>query len=123
MSKIVQVINAMIVNPDKIKSVIASGTEYFFIYKDKYKWSIIKNEQGDYIIFYYPDDISLEEVVSISNQNWQNLNAIKYAVSDIRTREAEASFSELYTLVSEKAYGIDEVFKDIISDLDEDLPF
>ncbi|MCO8082963.1 MULTISPECIES: hypothetical protein [Acinetobacter] len=123
MSKIVQAINAMIVNPDKIKSVIASGAEYFFIYKDKYKWSIIKNEQDDYIIFYYPDDISLEEVVSISNQNWQNLNAIKYALSDIRTREADASFSELYTLVSEKAYGIDEVFKDIISDLDEDLPF
>src|SRR5690606_10041677 len=123
MSKIVQAINAMIVNPDKIKSVIASGAEYFFIYKDKYKWSIIKNEQDDYIIFYYPDDISLEEVVSISNQNWQNLNAIKYALSDIRTREADASISELYTLVSEKAYGIDEVFKDIISDLDEDLPF
>ena len=84
---------------------------------------MIKNDQDDYIIFYYPDDMSLEEVVNISNINWQNLNVIKYALSDIRTREANASFSELYTLLSEKAYGIDEVLKDIISDLDDGLPF
>lgn len=123
MSKIVQVINAMIVNPDKIKSVIASGAEYFFLYNKKYKWSIVKNDEDDYIISYYPDAMSLEEVAHLSNSNWQNLNFIKYATSDIRTREAEASFAELYTLVSEKAYGIDEVFKDIISDLEDDFPF
>ena len=43
MTKIVQAVNAMISNPDKIKSVIPNGQEFFFIYKDKYKWSILKN--------------------------------------------------------------------------------
>lgn len=123
MSKIVQVINAMIANPDKIQSVIANKQEYFFIYKDKYKWSILKNDHDDYLLFYYPDNISLEQIVNTSEHNWQSLNLVKYTLSDLRTREAAESFSELYTLVSEKAYGIDEVFKDIIADLDQDVPF
>ncbi|MCU4391176.1 hypothetical protein KTH73_10625 [Acinetobacter courvalinii] len=123
MTKIVQAVNAMISNPDKIKSVIPNGQEFFFIYKDKYKWSILKNEQDDYILFYYAETMNLEEIVNLNNKNWQQLNFVKYAVSEIRTREAAESFSELYIVVSEKAYGIDEMFKDIIADMDEDLPF
>ncbi len=123
MTKIVQAVNAMISNPDKIKSVIPNGQEFFFIYKDKYKWSILKNEQDDYILFYYAETMDLEEIVNLNNNNWQQLNFVKYAVSEIRTREAAESFSELYIVVSEKAYGIDEMFKDIIADMDEDLPF
>ncbi|ENW98604.1 hypothetical protein F900_03205 [Acinetobacter modestus] len=123
MTKIVQAVNAMISNPDKIKSVVPNGQEFFFIYKDKYKWSILKNEQEDYLLFYYAESMDLDEIINLSNSNWQHLNFIKYAVSEIRTREAAESFSELYTVVSEKAYGIDEMFKDIIADMDEDLPF
>lgn len=123
MTKIVQAVNAMISNPDKIKSVIPNGQEFFFIYKDKYKWSILKNEQDDYILFYYAETMDLEEIVNLNNNNWQQLNFVKYALSEIRTREAAESFSELYIVVSEKAYGIDEMFKDIIADMDEDLPF
>ena len=123
MTKIVQAVNAMISNPDKIKSVIPNGQEFFFIYKDKYKWSILKNQQDDYILFYYAETMDLEEIVNLNNNNWQQLNFVKYAVSEIRTREAVESFSELYIVVSEKAYGIDEMFKDIIADMDEDLPF
>lgn len=123
MTKIVQAVNAMISNPDKIKSVIPNGQEFFFIYKDRYKWSIIKNDQNDYLLFYYAEDISLDEIANISNNNWQQLQFVKYSASEIKTREATESFSELYTIVSEKAYGIDEMFKDIIADMDEDLPF
>jgi len=123
MSKIVQAVNAMISNPDKIKSVISNGTEYFFIYKNKYKWSIVKNDENDYLLFFYPEQLSLDEIAHISSINWQNLQYVKYAVSEIRTTEAEQSFSELYTLVSEKAYGVDEMLKDIISDMENDLPF
>ncbi|MBJ9741486.1 hypothetical protein I5523_17785 [Acinetobacter oleivorans] len=123
MTKIVQAVNAMISNPDKIKSVIPNGQEFFFIYKDRYKWSIIKNDQNDYLLFYYAENISLDEIANISNNNWQQLQFVKYSASEIKTREATESFSELYTIVSEKAYGIDEMFKDIIADMDEDLPF
>lgn len=122
MSKVVQAINAMIANPEKIESVVASGSEYYFTYKNKYKWSI-KKDNDEIIIYYYPDNKPLEQIIADSNSNWSNVTYINYNLSDIRSREADASFAELYTLVSEKAYGIDEVFKDIISDLDEDLPF
>ena len=112
----------MIANPEKIGSVIARGSEYYFTYKDKYKWSI-KKDNDEIIIYYYPDDKPLEQIIADSNSNWGNVTYINYNLSDIRSREADASFAELYTVVSEKAYGIDEVFKDIISDLEDDLPF
>lgn len=126
MSKIVQAVNAMISNPEKITSIIkgreTSENEYFFLYKNKYKWSVAQVDIDEYNIFYYVDNMSLAEIEQISRNNWKTLNFVTYKTSEIRTKEAFESFSELYRVVSEKAFGLDEMFNDIISDMD-DLPF
>jgi len=43
---------------------------------------------------------------------------VVYKDSEIGTREARASFTELYSLLTEKVYGVDEVLDDIIADDD-----
>lgn len=126
MSKIIQAVNAMISNPDKISSVsktfIPNEHEYYFLYKNKYKWSICSTDDNEYSLFYYADEITLDEVKNYSITNWQELSFVKYLSKEINTKEAFESFSELYRIVNEKALGIDDILSDIISDMN-DLPF
>lgn len=112
--KIIQVINAMISNSEKISNVLKNDSEYFFLYNEKHKWSIKQNNDS-YILFFYPTpNFTIEE---LANQiDWSNFNEIiSYRSDEIKTREAIESFSELYQIVSEKLYGIDDIFDEIIS--------
>lgn len=120
MSKIVQAINSMITNKEKISNVIKSSEEYFFLYKSKYKWSMALRDDG-YHLWYYPGGDSLDFLASMAHSSWDNgVPMIHYFDGEIGTKEARASFAELYTILSEKLYGIDDVLNDIISD---DIPF
>jgi hypothetical protein len=115
MSKIVQAVNAMISNSKLITSVIKGESELFFLYKNKYKWSISKREDG-HILWYYPGSETLQSLASHDGDDWQGVEMVTYKDSEIGTKEAKATFSELYTLLNEKIYGIDDVLNDIISD-------
>lgn len=111
--KIIQVINAMISNKDKISNVLQNEGEYYFLYDNKYKWSI-KKSNDDYTLFFYPTQaFSIEQLVK--NNDWINFaEFVTYMSHEIKTREALESFSELYQIVSEKLYGLDDVFDEII---------
>jgi hypothetical protein len=114
--KIVQVINTIITNSSKISDVIKNGDEYFFIYDKKYKWSINKSgkSEEDYFIHLYPsNDLSITELAY--KMDYSNFNDyVTYSTEDLKTREATESFRELYQIVSNKVYGIDDIFNDII---------
>lgn len=120
MSKIVQAVNAMIANPNLISKVIKGKgeSELFFLYKDKYKWSMSKREHG-YVLWFYPGNETLEELVSFDGIDWSNgVSMVTYQDTEIGTKEAKASFSELYTLLKERVHGVNKVLDDIISDAD-----
>lgn len=118
--KIVEAINTMISNPQKISNIIKVNNEYFFLYNDKYKWSLNKNENDDYFLFLYPDKSKSLEYFS-EFTDWQGYSDfVTYKSSEIKTREAIESFSELYLLLSKKTLGVDDILDDIISD---DNPF
>jgi hypothetical protein len=115
--KIIQVINSMISNKDKITGVLKNGKEYFFLYDKKYKWSITKSSDEDvyYLHFYPANDMTLLELSRF--ENWQNYdNFITYNSVDHKAIEAEESFKKLYLLVSEKLFDIDKIFDDIIGE-------
>lgn len=113
--KIVQVINAMINNSEKITNVIQSGQEYFFLYDNEYKWSIKKGEQeNEFYLYLYPlKDMSIDQL-SIFNE-WQDYNFVTFKSHEIKTPEAIESFSELYQTVASKVYGLDDIFEKIIN--------
>ncbi|MES2140826.1 MAG: hypothetical protein V4511_14050 [Bacteroidota bacterium] len=115
--KIVQVINAMITNKSKISNVLRNDKEYFFLYNGKYKWSITKsdNEEKYYIHFYPADDLSLQELSQWGD--WEGFNYVTYSSEDLKTKEAVESFRELYQLVVNKVFGIDDIFDNIINDV------
>jgi hypothetical protein len=124
MSKIVRAVNVMISNSNGITTVISKQGEYFFLYDDKYKWSIRYNVAEDaYYLYYYPGEQSLQALASF--EEWQTFDEfVTYSTKDLKTKEAYDSFSELYTLVKEKRYGIDAALDDIIgSGSEDDLPF
>jgi hypothetical protein len=117
MSKIIQAINAMISNPDLITNVVQSGKEFFFLYKNKYKWSIRtdNSEEDNYFLFFYPGDMTIDILAGLDPEDWDDVPLIRYQASEIGTKEARASMSELYTLVQERLYRINEALDDIIS--------
>ncbi|WP_426170394.1 hypothetical protein [Pseudoduganella sp. R-34] len=119
MSKIVQAVNAMVSNPDLISAVEAYQEELFFKYKSKYTWSMTKNKEGIYFLWYYPSSPDIDQLLDrAANEYWENISMVRYRTDEIGTKEAVASFAELYTLLQEKEFGMNEVLDDIISDGD-----
>lgn len=118
MSKIVQAVNAMILNKKRITGVINREQEYFFLYKGKYKWSMTHDEKEDqYFLFYYPGSRSLETLASMEEHEWDGFNEfIRYGAKDIGTKEALETFRELYEIVKERIFRMDEVLDEIIND-------
>jgi len=119
MSKVVQAVNAMISNPGQITKVMRNQRELFFVYKGKYNWSITRNDVGEYFLFFYAGDDSIESLAHYEGMDWEGTAMVTYAASEIGTKEATASFSELHTLIKERVYGVNEVLDDIISDMDD----
>jgi hypothetical protein len=117
MSRIVQAVNAMISNPDKIGEVIRGQSEIFFTYKDKYKWSMAERD-NDHLLWFYPGDESLQRLASYEGDDWEGTAVVLYRASEIGTKEAKASFAELYRLLKERVYGMNKVLDDIISNDD-----
>lgn len=76
-----------------------------------------KRDDG-YHLWFYPGPETIEMLAAYESDDWQfsGTPMVHYHDAEIGTKEAKASFSELYTLLSEKIYGIDEVLEDIISD-------
>jgi hypothetical protein len=119
MSKIVQAVNAMISNKKMITDIILIRDEIFFLFRDKYVWSARRDsDSGEFLLWHYPGASSVENIASKENEDWEEVPMVVYKTSDIGTREARASFSELYSIVKERVYKMDEVLDDIISDSD-----
>ncbi|MDQ5985570.1 MAG: hypothetical protein CSYNP_01282 [Syntrophus sp. SKADARSKE-3] len=128
MSKIVQAVNVMIANKDKISAVKkgAYSTAYYFVYNSKYVWSIAQYADGDITICNYPVDIfeSPESYVMtlFAENEKSNPDCVCYNTEEYHTREAIESFRELYNLVKEKNLGVDLILDEIIKEGD-DVPF
>ncbi|WP_430387265.1 hypothetical protein [Dyella sp. 20L07] len=126
MSKIVKAVNVMVANPDWIADVIPAGEErreFFFLYKEKFKWSIVESsDKKIYYLHYYPSGLPLLALASMEEYEWSDFKEIiSYSTNDLGGREAFQSFKELYEVVREKAFGMSSVLDEIISD--DDLPF
>lgn len=117
MSKIVQAVNAMISNPRYIINVTAANEELFFLYKGKYIWSMRKDDD-EYILWFYPSGDMEELMIRSNNGNWEGVQMVTYKTSEIGTKEGRNSFAELYTLLTEREFGLNDVLEDIISDGD-----
>ena len=120
MSKIVQAANAMISSQKKITEVTRSriGDEIFFLFDNKYVWSIVESE-GDYVLWFYPKG-DLINLASYEHYDWDSVAMIRYSTKDLGTKEAFATFAELYNVVNENMYGVNDVLDDII---EHDIPF
>lgn len=115
--KIIEALNSIISNPNKITDVYQNDKEFFFLYDDKYKWSITLNPDGHYVAFLYPkNDKTIEELASMDSLGFVTYkNFITFKSEEIKTREATETFAELYRLVSNRLFGVDEILDDIIN--------
>jgi hypothetical protein len=120
MSKVVQAVNAMLSNPEKIDKVIENDEEYYFLYNKKYKWSI-KDNVDKIFLYFYPTNVSFDYLATTHPTEWaSSIKFVIYIDTDIGTREAKASFRDLLATIKEKLYGVDKLLDEII---DDDIPF
>ena len=114
--KIIEAVNTMISNSDKITEVYKNDKELFFLFNKKYKWSIIKRDEN-FLLFLYPkDDFTIEQLSSRDDLDFSNYNNfITYTSEEIKTREATESFAELYQIINSKVLGADQILDDIIN--------
>lgn len=126
MSKIVQAINAMVSNPEKITDSVKGSNEMecFFEYDAKHHWSILKDEDNYYRLYYYPGQTDLSSLASIPDEGWvgDTPGLVEYNTKDLATKEAIDSFRELFSIVNEKIHGMNDVLNEIIIS-DDSRPF
>ena len=116
MSKIVRAVNAMIAHKDKISDVHSNGDELYFSFDNKYIWSIAKKKDDvDTRLYMYPDSSSAKELSFLEDFQFDEVNVIIYDSKELNTVEARDSFSELYSIVKEKLFGVEDVLDSIIS--------
>jgi hypothetical protein len=118
-SKIVVALNSMIENSRKITNIVpgSHSSEIYFIFDRKHKWSINKVNDG-YILIYYPGKQDLEFYASLEAEEWSEYSDyVVYTTKEIGTKEGLESFADLYGVVKEKMYGMDDVLNDIINTL------
>ena len=116
MFKIVQAINSMISNAEKITNVSTYGNdngEFYFTYDNKYVWGIRQPEDEDiYYLYFYPEIQDQKELKNV--KNWNKVPCIDYSTNELKTREALESFRELYLIVKEKTFGVENILDEII---------
>ena len=75
------------------------------------------DDEQNYNLYYYPIDVSLENIVR--SQSYESeIEMMIYSTKDLGTEEAYKSISELYQIVKENLYGMNEILDDIIDDDD-----
>lgn len=122
MSRIVSAVNVMILNSKKIDPILVQNDEYFFVYDNKHKWSVIESNDDIVLRLYAKNDQTLEQIVSA--QIFGAIpNTVSYSARELGGREVWQSWKELLTLVKEKALGVRDVLDEIISSADDDIPF
>jgi hypothetical protein len=121
MSKIVQVVNTMLNNPSKITNVQKGHDVIFFNYIHEQLWGLSKQDNDQIILSIYPQKdlpIAVKDLVNMDDLDWKLTPPISIAYSSESLKESAAleSFTELYKVIIEKLYGIDDIFDQIIQD-------
>jgi len=122
MSKIIHAVKNMISKSDKITCVQKVKKEVYFMFNDKYMWSIIRysdtnnSDTLEYYLSYYTGAEKIEELLSkLEADEYNNVNTITYTTSDLKTSEAYETFQQLHQIVEEKSLGVDKVLDEIIA--------
>lgn len=119
MNKIIQVINTLVSNSGKITNVLVTqNDEFFFMYNNKHKWSIIESKEDiDSIsIFLYPDETIKLETLAFDTDYNDYKRFVAYRSQDFKSTEAIESFRELLKIVKDKIYGVDEILDEILKE-------
>lgn len=121
MSKILQVVNTMLNNPSKITNVQKKQDVILFNYLHDQLWGIFKQDNDHLILSIYPQKdlpITVKDLVNMDDLDWKLTPpiSIAYSSESLKEREALESLTELYKVIIEKLYGIDDIFDEIIQD-------
>jgi len=115
MNKIIQVINKMIDERDRINVMLKLGTDsspMFLFYYKEYAWVIYYENDGYFLGF-------LGSTYEISEDLYKSiipLMKIAYTSNQFKGQEALESFKELYQIVLEKSIGFDDVLDNLLKE-------
>ena len=78
----------------------------------------MRKDADDYYLWYYPGTEEIEQLTHFGDDEWEGTPMVSYRASELGTKEADASFAELYSVLKERIYGMNDVLDDIISEDD-----
>lgn len=105
-------------NAEKIVSVLPTGLGTSKSIFNKMGRGPIKREFGEFALVYYPDYSDIK-CLQKDLENGIHPAGISYTTEMDKTREAYESYADLYRIVREKLYNVDNVLDDIISLIDK----
>lgn len=118
MTKILQVVKAMLSRQDLISGVSFGSeseggvNELFFTFNGKYVWSILRRDDK-LSLFFYPTIVDSIRASQMSSYEFGDIAMQTYRSEELGG-EAQALFAKLYSFLNNKAFGIDDAFDDII---------
>ena len=116
--RILDVIDKMTKTPSKITEVLGNGGEYYFKY-GKHTWSLIHRDQsseyGIYTIYLYPKyEGSVGNIAETFEYGDADIDMVSFHERDIPAPGAREKFDELYAILRNAYYKIDDIFDDIL---------
>lgn len=123
---IVMAANAMIENVKKITDVADMNTKdsFVFLYDDKFVWGIRAFANNEYVLTVYPGYRNINDLLrDFKSSSFQSgatfekeaIQSVEYSSRKINTKEGYDTFSELYHIIREKRYNVDQILEEIIT--------
>lgn len=117
--KIIEVLEKIVNEPEKIEEIKVYQTEYFFRFAGQVI-SLLKRDEtdsslGEYSLYFYPRwRSSLGQLISTQEHDPDSIQMAPYHSIQFPSPVQKASFKKLYSLLTEKALGIDEILDEIL---------
>jgi len=130
MSTIIEVLNVILDNKDKLTEVARDDAgKIYFRYAGPRVWTVELTYDGEVVVRVYPlsDGLAAIPLSRIaSNKDWDADSETKaisqalqshiiYSSDEWTSREAKATFKDLYKRLLERSHHVDKYFEEIIS--------
>lgn len=112
--RLIEVINKIIANPDKISNVVhKGGGDYLFLYDSKHRWYIGTRGPEYELRLYNKSNKDMTELAKL--ENFEGIEHVEFSTLNKKEASLKAVFKNLYNVIVYKDQEFDDDFTDMLS--------
>lgn len=111
--RIAEVLKTMLRNKELISRPIykKEEREFYFLYDQKYKWSILTSPSGaEFTVYIYPGEENLQQVYD----DWSTAEKISFSTVSLTDYEFRTACRALYEYLRDDYFGVERLFNEIL---------